>query len=384
LVTTHPVQYQVPWFRELGQCGNIDLKVFFGMIPDQSQQGVGFGTEFSWDIPMLDGYPWEVCGNVSKQPGLDAFYGCNTPDIHTRLKQFGPDVVISTGWQSRSQVQAGQAARKQSVPVILRGDSNAMKPRSVLKNILHRIYLGKFQAFLAVGKSNREFYLAAGVPGSRIFAAPHFIENRRFTSIGDQGARDRMRRQMKISEQDFCFIYSGKLTEKKRVMDLLEGLKILNEREAGNYHAQLLIVGDGEQAQTLKDFVNRHSLPVIFQGFVNQSGIPSMYRVADCLLLSSDYGETWGLVVNEAMASGLPAIISDRAGCGPDLIRQGETGFTYPFGDVRALAAYMVQLAQNPDSAKAMGAKARANVLENHSIGKTVSATLEAIRYVTA
>jgi glycosyltransferase involved in cell wall biosynthesis len=123
---------------------------------------------------------------------------------------------------------------------------------------------------------------------------------------------------------------------------------------------------------------------VIFQGFVNQSGIPSMYRVADCLLLSSDYGETWGLVVNEAMASGLPAIISDRAGCGPDLIRQGETGFTYPFGDVRALAAYMVQLAQNPDSAKAMGAKARANVLENHSIGKTVSATLEAIRYVTA
>ena len=74
-------------------------------------------------------------------------------------------------------------------------------------------------------------------------------------------------------------------------------------------------------------------------GFVNQSELPAVYASADVLVLPSDGQETWGLVVNEAMACGVPAVVSDAVGCGPDLIEPGRTGATFPFGDIAALAA---------------------------------------------
>jgi glycosyltransferase involved in cell wall biosynthesis len=74
-------------------------------------------------------------------------------------------------------------------------------------------------------------------------------------------------------------------------------------------------------------------------GFVNQSELPAVYGSADLLVLPSDGQETWGLVVNEAMACGIPAVVSDAVGCGPDLIEPGRTGATFPLGDVAALAS---------------------------------------------
>jgi len=73
IVTTHPVQYQIPWFQNLAVRPELDLKVYFGMLPDPEQQGIGFGVPFQWDIPMFDGYNWEVLPNVCKKPKLAGF-----------------------------------------------------------------------------------------------------------------------------------------------------------------------------------------------------------------------------------------------------------------------------------------------------------------------
>ena len=83
---------------------------------------------------------------------------------------------------------------------------------------------------------------------------------------------------------------------------------------------------------------NARSLPVTFVGFVNQSRMPEVYAAADVLVLPS-YSETWGLVVNEAFACGLPAIVSDRVGCAPDMIMDGLTGTVVPAGDIERLAS---------------------------------------------
>ncbi len=80
-------------------------------------------------------------------------------------------------------------------------------------------------------------------------------------------------------------------------------------------------------------------------GFQNQRRIAATYAAADALVLPSTSGETWGLVVNEAMACGLPVIVSDQVGCAPDLVLEDETGFTYPCGDVAALAERVGALA---------------------------------------
>jgi len=83
-----------------------------------------------------------------------------------------------------------------------------------------------------------------------------------------------------------------------------------------------------------------------FTGFLNQTEISRAYVAADCLVLPSDYSETWGLVVNEAMASGLPCIISDRCGCAPDL-GQSKGNLVFGFGDINHLANQLKTIAQN-------------------------------------
>jgi glycosyltransferase involved in cell wall biosynthesis len=104
--------------------------------------------------------------------------------------------------------------------------------------------------------------------------------------------------------------------------------------------------------------IARHQLPVTLTGFLNQSEIVSAYAASDCLTLPSDHGETWGLVVNEAMACGLPAIVSDQVGCGPDLVTPGETGAIFPFGDWSALAESLCRAAADPTELQRQGVAA--------------------------
>ncbi|RUM38208.1 MAG: hypothetical protein DSY58_02595 [Desulfobulbus sp.] len=100
-------------------------------------------------------------------------------------------------------------------------------------------------------------------------------------------------------------------------------------------------------------------------------------------ILSSDYDETWGLVVNEAMVCCLPAIVSDRVGCGPDLVEEGITGSLYPFGDIQTLAARMLYMAENQERLLQMGKNAQRRVLQHYNVKKAVKGTLAAVEDVT-
>jgi glycosyltransferase involved in cell wall biosynthesis len=122
----------------------------------------------------------------------------------------------------------------------------------------------------------------------------------------------------------------------------------------------------------------------IFAGFLNQSQLGAAYAAADLLVLPSDSRETWGLVVNEAMACGRPAIVSDRVGCAGDLVTDGATGAVFPFGNVDALARHLVEFAADPQRLRRMGGQARARVQRGYSIENSVDGTVRAVRSVLA
>ncbi len=169
VVATHPIQYQILWFQRLAERPELALKVFFGMLPDDQQQGVGFGVGFQWDISLLEGYDWELVPNVARKPSLDSFQGIDTPGVGQALRAWQPDVVILTGWHTRMLVQAWWACVRLGLPRIVRGDSNDLAPRSTWKRLGHRVWLRGFDRFLVVGQANRRFYLQAGVDPSRLF-----------------------------------------------------------------------------------------------------------------------------------------------------------------------------------------------------------------------
>jgi glycosyltransferase involved in cell wall biosynthesis len=381
-VASHPIQYQAPWFRELARAPDLDFSVLFVQQPDARQQGRGFGVAFEWDVPIMDGYRWQRVPAIRGRGGLKGFWAARIVQPRALLRELDPDVVLVTGWHTWGLVQLLLAASGLGIPVVMRGESNSMRRRPWPTRMLHRMLLRRCAAFLPIGKASHQFYRSYGLPERLLFDTPYFVDNQRFVQAAGEclPRRPALRERWRIPPAAFCFCYAGKLEPKKRILDLLAALRIAAGKSSIALH--LLVVGTGELMERAKAQAALHDLPVTFAGFLNQSEIASAYVAADCLVLPSDFGETWGLGVNEAMACGLPAIVSDHVGCGPDLVSEGMTGAVFPFGDAGALAQCMLRLAADPEHARAMGQAARERVLRDYSVERSAQGTLRAIHSV--
>lgn len=380
IVATHPVQYQVPWYRALARRSGVDLTVYFALVPTPEQQGVGFDVRFAWDVPLLDGYRWEALDNTARSPSLRGFFASRTPGVRSVLARARPRAVIVGGWNALPLLQTLQACRSLGIPCLVRAESSGLARRPPWVRAVHRRLLSRFDACLAIGEANRKFYAANGVPAERIFPAPYFADNERFASQAARWLPERasIRAGWGLAPEDVCFLFVGKLVRKKRVLDFLAAAAIARRIDT---RIRALVVGSGEMEAEARRLAASRESGAVFAGFLNQTEISRAYVATDCLVLPSDYGETWGVVVNEAMAHGLPAIVSDRVGCGPDLVLEGKTGRIVPFGDVEALARAFLALAADRDARVAMGGRARAHV-ESYSAERAVDGTLEAVAYV--
>ncbi len=359
-LTTHPIQYQVPLFRLLEQSLEIDLTVFYCMLPDQKQQGAGFGVEFEWDVPLLDGYKYVLLNNVAKEPGVTHYKGCDTPELANVLKERNIEILIVNGWVVKSCLQGLRAARRLGIPCVVRGEANSLRPRAWWKNIGHRVLVNRYAACLYIGEASKRFYQSHGVPEQRLFFSPYCIENNRFSqSALSENDGESIRAKYGISAGDVCFMFCGKFEDKKHPLTIIQAFRQLLET---HQNAHLVMVGDGELRTACELYVEEHKLPVYFAGFVNQQGIPNYYAATDCLVLASNHGETWGLVVNEAMASGLPVIVSSQVGCHLDLITEGQTGWVFEYGNVPDFVAKLKLACDDHLQLRSMGERARERI----------------------
>ena len=379
MVTTHPIQYQVPWLKLLGSRPDIDLHVFFAMLPDSAEQGREFGVAFNWDMPLLEGYAYKVLENRAKQPSLTEWAGCDTPGVFGELKRGRFDAVLVNGWGSKTALQALLACRWLGIPCIVRGEANGLRARNTFKRLGHRVLLRQYAAFLAIGQENRRYYRSLGVGAENIFDTPYCVDNVRFADsaaeVRAEASRSEMRSGLGLQPDATTFLFSGKFVGKKHPLDVIEALRVLVDQ--GTRKVQLLMVGDGPLRSELERAAE--GLPIVFAGFLNQSQIVRAYAASDCLVLPSDAGETWGLVVNEAMACGLPAIVSDQVGCAVDLVRPEETGAIYPCRDVGRLAACMKEATKAPEQWAEYGKAAKARIESGYAFERVVLGVLAAL-----
>lgn len=378
---SHPIQYQTPLFQALRQAPGWRSEVLYLTLPDASTQGLGFGVSFQWDVPLLEGYDWHRAAS-GRGRGITAGYRGVWLAQPLRELGFGPqrqrpDALLLTGWHFLGMVQLFLAARLQGLPVLLRMDSNALRPRPWPLRLAYWCLFRGVAVGLPVGAANARWYRHYGVPAQRLVASPHFVDNAYFheRAAALRPRREELRGRWAIPRDAFCFLFAGKLQDKKRPLDLLEALRILLQTpQAPPVH--LLLVGTGPLEAGCRDRARQQALPVCFAGFLNQSEMPAAYAVADALVLPSDHGETWGLVVNEAMACGLPAIVSDLVGCAEDLVLEGRTGLVTPAGQPPALAAAMGRMAADPAGAARMGEAARERVLGGFTAAKAAEGVL--------
>lgn len=335
-LVSHPIQYYAPIFRALA--GLCDLTVFFAHRQDAEQQArAGYGVAFDWDVDLLSGYESRFLANVARRPSTGRFGGCNTPEIADAIATGGFDGFVVPGWSLRSYWQAVQSCRRAGVPVMVRGDSQLAGQRGgaarLVKAALFPALLRQFDGYLYVGRRNREYLEHYGAPADRLFFSPHCVDNGAFF-VASEAARAGAAGAPAVGPQRRV-LFVGRLVEDKRPMDLMDAAARLAAR---GKPVSLTFAGAGALQQRLAAASQAEGLDARFLGFVNQSRLPAVYAAADVIVLPSVARETWGLVVNEAMACGVPAVVSDAVGCGPDLVEAGVTGAVAPLGDVPALA----------------------------------------------
>lgn len=382
VLLSHPVQYFSPLFQKLSQCPRLDMLVYYGTTPVARDEQ--FGVDVRWDVPLFECYKSVILRNHAWRPRLAThFWGVVNWGLPAVLRRDRPDVLIIHGWAYFSYVLGFLAAKTLGIKVWLRTESpwNQQCQRGGWRGRLKRILLGallvrRADCCLYVGAENRRFYEAMGVPGSKLVPTPYGVDNERFRVVHAELAprRATIRREMGIPDDATVFLFMGKLIAKKRPLDLLQALGKVGPG-AGRRH--LLVVGDGELRLACEAYAGKHGLPVTFAGFRNQTEIGWYYTAADVLVLPSGTGETWGLVVNEAMNFDLPVVVSDLVGCAPDLCREGENGFQYPCGDINALAGKLRWMIDNPAERQAMGRRS-SDIVAQYSYDWVVAGILQA------
>ena len=386
VVASHPIQYTTPIYKELTRSSDYNVKVLYLTIPDKRSQSLGFGKEFEWDIPLLEGYDY-TCAKSECGKGLAfGFMGVRLKkpfaDLNKVTKSFRPDVVLYTGWHFFGMVQIFSRLITSNIPIILRMDSNGIKHRSSLHKWIYRKLLSFVKIGLVVGTENQEFCLSLGMKQRQIILCPHVVDNHFFSDRADKARNSnaQIRNRWNIPKDSFCFLFAGKLQEKKRPLDLLEALKIIYH--ANGNHIYLLMVGTGKLEDECVSYALANDLPVTFAGFLNQTQMPEAYAVTDCIVLPSGDDETWGLVINEAMSCGLPAIVSDKVGCAKDLVHDNHTGYIYKSGEINQLSFLMDYMVRNQKLSRQMGQNAKRLMEEEYSLDQVTTGVYKAVSQI--
>jgi glycosyltransferase involved in cell wall biosynthesis len=381
-VGMHPVQYTGPIFRLLAQDPRLDILLAYCSLQGaESQFDPGFGIDVKWDIPLLEGYPWALVPNRPLIPMPGSFFNHFNPGIWRLISDGKFDaVVVLTGYMCATFWVAVAAAKWSRVPILFGTDAHELAPRDQkdwklwIKRWLWPRIFGLADVVLAPSSGTVELMRSLGIREDRIALAPYCVDNEWWIEQSAKVDRKAVRARWNVSDDALAILFCAKLQPWKRPQDLLRAFA-----QIVDLNAYLVFAGEGPLRSALESEACLLGIDhrVRFLGFVNQSGLPEIYTASDIFVLPSGH-EPFGVVVNEAMLCRCPVIVSDRVGAGVDLVREAETGFVYPSGNVEALAAVLSVALADRDKLKEMS-HAAATRMETWSPREYLEATVRAV-----
>jgi glycosyltransferase involved in cell wall biosynthesis len=379
IVTTHPIQYHAPLFRLMAGSGRVQIKVFYTW--EQAQQGAkydpGFGKHIEWDIPVLEGYDYCFVKNTAADPGTHRFNGIVNPGLVKQIEEWAPDAILVFGWSFNSHLKCLRYFHGK-IRVLFRGDSTLLDEKPGVRKWFRRLFLKwvyrHIDFALYVGTNNKNYFLRHGIPEEYLLFAPHAIDNDRFAEPDMDYAREAglWRSRLGIEPDDMVALFAGKLEPKKNPFFLLDLVKNIPSPKF-----KVLIIGNGILENKLKERAAGDGR-IIFLDFQNQQKMPIVYRLADLFILPSvGPGETWGLAVNEAMASGRAVLVSFKAGCAIDLVRDKENGLILE-GNRAVCINFISGMIRDRTELREMGLRSR-EIIRQYSIQKIADAIMIAL-----
>ncbi|HEX8170320.1 MAG TPA: glycosyltransferase family 4 protein [Thermoanaerobaculia bacterium] len=379
LIASHVIQYQDPFFRLLAAERDVDLTVLFcstdGAVTYHDPE---MQTTLRWDVPMLQGYRYRFLRNFGR--GTHATRLINPGIVRELLFGRYDAAIFFLGWGTVTSLLGIAACRMRGLPMFFYGDSSFPPPevtaRQRIRAALLRALFGVTDGFLVSGTINANYYRHYGADPSRFFLLPWAIDNERFArgSRFAPGERESMRAAIGANNDDLVISFSAKLIPRKDPLTLLRAIDAMQQR----HRAVALFLGHGELRAELEQFARERGVRAHFAGFVNQADLPKQYAISDVFVLPS-LDEPRAAVVNEAMACGLPVIVSDVVGASGDIAAHGDNAFVFAPGDVAALAGYLDRLANDRALRLRMAQRSR-DIIAQWTFERGVEGVKEALR----
>ena len=376
IVTTHPIQYNAPWFGLLAEQPGVNIMVFYTweQVNVNTKFDPGFGRIISWDIPLLDGYDYTFVKNTAIFPGSHHYKGIVNPTLNKEIEEWGAEAVLIFGWSFKSHLKCMRYF-KGKIPILFRGDSTLLDEHKGIRMLLRRLYLRYIYSFvdfaLYVGTNNMEYFLAHGLKERQLIFVPHAVDNSRFIR-NDEICKDLelMKKSLGIHPNDFVILFAGKFSQKKNPMFILELAKKLSSDRI-----KFLLVGNGELEKFLKDRTKDKRIK--YMDFQNQSKMPLVYHLAEIFVLPSvGPGETWGLAINEAIAAGNFIITTSKTGCATDMVKNWKNGIIVEPHDYTSAARFVEMIINNYPLMSSNKNEINKMILQKHSFDNIVYSVL--------
>ncbi len=269
-----------------------------------------------------------------------------------------PDALAICGYD-RWEMLTGMAWAKRfgRITVFMSESKVDDLPRNLLKEAMKACLVRRFDAALVGGTPHKDYVVSLGIQPNRVFTGYDVVDNNHYAQGAAKARAHAASLKSKLGLPRPYFLNVGRFIEKKNLFRLLEAYRIYRQDTHG-VPWDLVLCGSGPLENSLR--AAAAELPgVHFPGFKQVDELTIYYGLASVFIMPSSHFEQWGLVVNEAMASGLPVLVSKACGCATDLVQAGLNGFTFDPYNVKRLARLMVKMSSSEVELDAMGNASR-------------------------
>ncbi|MBW4545035.1 MAG: glycosyltransferase family 4 protein [Symplocastrum torsivum CPER-KK1] len=280
--------------------------------------------------------------------------------IHSILDEINPNAVVISGYSLKdSQAAMAWCLSRRRLAILMSESKADDSPRHPIKELFKRYLISKFDAAICGGTPHLGYLEQLGMPSERIFQKYDVVDNKYFEL---ESALHRADKSLSIGlpgldDRRTYFLASSRFIKRKNLPRLFQAYKIYRNRQPDGW--RLIVMGSGEEETKLKRMISEEAIPdVVFPGFRQINELPAYYAHAGAFVHPA-LNEQWGLVVNEAMACGLPILSAASVGCAYDLIKEGENGFKFNPENVTEMAQAMERTASNSTARDVMGHRSR-------------------------
>ena len=371
LVTNIITPYRIPLFNAISEKGNFYFKVVALAEKEKNREWKLTRNEIKFDYQVLPGWHWFIWGK-KREVAIHINRG-----VFKAFMEYKPDVIIVSGYDDLAYWQAFLYCKLYRKKYILWNGTTLLSAGSIggTRGLLKRIIVGGADRYIVYGTKAKEYLEYFGAEGKKIYIGTNTVDMEDFKRrVEEHREKDSFKKERKKYPK-YLLLHVGQLIKRKGIIQVLKALDILGDKEIGFF-----IVGSGPEERNLKVFCKEKNIKnVFFEGFKQQEELIKYYAFSDIFILPS-LEEVWGLVVNEAMASGLYVLSSKYAGARYDLIKEGWSGEIFNPNDVEEIIGSIKGAKENVEDIKEHRNDISKNACKEFGIEKYAGEFIKAIK----